>query len=62
MSDNMNNFFDNLSSIADHLERMVEGGEPLPDEAAAKVSEFNERIQQLEYKSANLKCDKMTIG
>ena len=51
MSDNINKFFDNLSSVADHLERMVKNGEPLPDGAAEKVSEFNMRIQKLENMS-----------
>lgn len=51
----MNRFFDNLEAIAKQLENMVENGEALPDGAALKVSEFNERIQKLEAESAKLR-------
>ncbi|MBQ5319282.1 MAG: hypothetical protein J6K17_09325 [Oscillospiraceae bacterium] len=47
----INKFFDNLSSIAEQLERMVENGQPLSEGTAEKVAEFNSVIQQLEEKS-----------
>lgn len=54
----MNRFFDNLDTIAMQLENMVENGESLPEEAAIKVAEFNDRIQKLEAESAKLRNEK----
>lgn len=52
MKDEMqiNKFFDNLSSIAQQLELMVENGTPLPEGTAEKVAEFNDVIQRLNGK------------